>query len=479
MRPTINKTCASPKATLFIVAFVLAFPNYTASFAQAPGAFTSIGDMTAARGGHTATLLLNGQVLITGGRRDGSARAEIFDPVTRTFAATGEMITSRRVHTATLLPDGRVLIAGGFLNNSNSPVASAELYDPSKGTFTATGAMLTARGWHTATLLYDGKVLVAGADHTPELYDPTTGTFTATSVYAGSYTAPVVVTSTLLPDGKVLITGCDCLFRTAPLTELYDPGTGKFGLTGGIGGLLGWWANVNTATLLTNGNVLIVGNIENDGAPADAVLYAPSTQVFSDLGNTSAPHEFSTATLLRDGTVLIAGGQLPGGSGASGTDIYEPATGTFSAAEHMTVGRHSHTATVLSDGTVLMAGGYTSWPAPTSTAEMFVPNLSMPSLVVTDLRFDVAAVTAGASYSVNISGSGITDATFFDVRFTSPETNSSAVGLNWQRGLTASHDVPIGTASGKWTINGVRAHEIETDHTSRFTPVSATITVSP
>ena len=45
------------------------------------------------------------------------------------------------------------------------------------------------------------------------------------------------------------------------------------------------------------------------------------------------------------------------------------------------------------------------------------------------------------------------------------------VVLNWQRGLAASHDVPIGTASGVWTITGVRAHSIDTDHTGDFLPV--------
>ena len=84
-----------------------------------------------------------------------------------------------------------------------------------------------------------------------------------------------------------------------------------------------------------------------------------------------------------------------------------------------------------------------------------------------------------AHRSGNISGSGITAATFFDVRVTSPGSNASAVVLNWQRGLAGSHDVPLGTALGNWTINGVRAHQIEEDHTSSFVPVSATITVSP
>ena len=232
-----------------------------------------------------------------------------------------------------------------------------------------------------------------------------------------------------------------------------------------------------------NGNVLIAGNAENDGLPADAEQYAPSTQTFSNLGKTPAPHEFSTATLLTNGEVLIAGGALPGGSGAGGTDLYDPATGKFSAAENMTIGRHSHTATLLPDGTVLIAGGYSTWlwpaPTPSSTAELYVPRLLIPALVVTDLRSDLAVVTAGASYSVNISGSGLTAETFFDVRFNSPGSNASAVVLNWQRGLAARHEVPIGIASGNWTINGVRAHQIEADHTGSFVPVSSTITVSP
>jgi hypothetical protein len=432
--------------------------------------------MTAPRGGHTAILLPNGKVLIIGGRSDGMTGAEIFDPVTGTFSAAGEMITGRRYPTATLLADGRVLIAGGFLANTNNFTPSAELYDPATGTFTATGSMLTARGWNTATLLYDGRVLVAGSDNTPEVYDPATGTFSVAGAFAGTYIAPEVGTATLLPDGTVLITGCDCRFAL-PLTELYDPVTGTFSLALRDNGPMGWWENVNTATLLRNGNVLIAGNEENDGSPAQALLYTPSTQIFSGIGNPTAPHEFSTATLLPDGEVLIAGGQLVGGSGSGGTDLYDPATGTFSAAGNMTTGRHSHTATLLPDGTVLIAGGYNSWPVPTSSAELYVPRLLTPPLAVTDLRFDSAVVPPGASYSVNIYGSGLTAGTFFDVRFTSPGSSRSAVVLNWQRGTVESHEVPAGLAVGTWTINGVRAHQGDADHTGDFNPVTATIIV--
>ena len=180
---------------------------------------------------------------------------------------------------------------------------------------------------------------------------------------------------------------------------------------------------------------------------------------------------------------MIAGGQLPGGSGAGGTDLYDPGSGKFSAAGNMTTGRHSHTATLLPDGTVLIAGGYNVWlwpdPGGSSSAELYVPRLLRPALVVTDLRFDVAAVTTGGSYSVNVAGSNLTSQTFFDVRFKAPGSNAHNVILNWQKGPAASHDVPAGTAAGSWTIDGIRAHEVEADHTGSFFPVSTTITVSP
>jgi hypothetical protein len=160
-------------------------------------------------------------------------------------------------------------------------------------------------------------------------------------------------------------------------------------------------------------------------------------------------------------------------------EIYDPALDRVSVTGNMIKDRLSNTTTLLNDGRVLIAGGCDGGcdrPA-LADAELYVPSVLVPVPVVTGLRFDRMSVATGSSYSANFSGSNLTDEMFFDVRFTAPGSNDFVVVLNWQTGLAANHGVPAGTTSGIWTINGGRAHRIETDHSGNFVPVSATITV--
>ena len=100
----------------------------------ATGTFSSVGAMAAARYEHTATLLSNGKVLVTGGRNTGNSvnTAELYDPTGATFAAAADTLgTARRAHSATRLADGNVLIVGGF-NAANVGLTTAELYSPAE-----------------------------------------------------------------------------------------------------------------------------------------------------------------------------------------------------------------------------------------------------------------------------------------------------------------------------------------------------------
>ncbi len=113
-----------------------------------PG-WTSTGAMASPRVSSTATLLPNGQVLVSGGYRrdnDSFTTAEVYDPAPGTWSATGTMRSPRYSHTATLLPDGKVLVSGGSPRSGSDPLKTAEVYDLATGTWSATGGLATPIG---------------------------------------------------------------------------------------------------------------------------------------------------------------------------------------------------------------------------------------------------------------------------------------------------------------------------------------------
>ena len=268
------------------------------------------GNMTTPRVNHTATatLLNNGTVLIVGGQSLSTflATAEIYNPTLGTFTnITSSLNPARSGHTATLLADGTVLIAGGISTN-NVVLTSAEIYDPNSQIFTPVGAMNSARYSHTATLLANGKVLIAtGLNNSAELYDPVTQAFSNTGPLTTTRQNP---SATLLPNGQVLIAGGLINGSTGiESAELYDPVAGTFSQTGNLNTARG----AHTATLLTDGTVLIAGGFNVDFNPdilASAEIYNPAASTFTNTGSLIGIRWQHTATLLNDGSVLIAGG---------------------------------------------------------------------------------------------------------------------------------------------------------------------------
>ena len=137
------------------------------------------------RGNLAAVALANNNVLLTGGQSgDIRAEAEIYDVASGTFTATGAPMASPRMwHTATLLADGSVLISGGVaeqpLNSYTLPLATMERYIPATNSFVNAGGMAARRERHSATLLPDGRVLIAGGSsqswmsaNSAEIFDP-------------------------------------------------------------------------------------------------------------------------------------------------------------------------------------------------------------------------------------------------------------------------------------------------------------------
>lgn len=387
------------------------------------GVFVSTGSMSTSRVGHTATLLKNGKVLVTGGYNGTVSvgensfdttlsSAELYDPATGIFTATGSMTTPRGSHTATLLNNGKVLIAGGGVWLSNGTfqgaLQSAELYDPTTGTFTPTGSMVSARYDHTATLLKNGEVLIAGDFNgnsltSAELYDPATGTFIPTGSMVN---ARYSYRATLLNSGMVLITGGNLNGSAGDPADLYDLIPGTFMSTSDmIDSRIG-----HTATLLNNGNVLVWGGTLH-AAPYE--LYDAATGTFVMGAVTGGLHDH-TATLLNSGWVLLAGGTFEG-SALSSAAVYEPDPDFFEPTNgSMSIGRTEHTATLLDNGLVLVAGGIFDG-LPLASADLYVPFRFFPmslsfsnQLMGTTSAFQTVTLTNDGSPAAALGVSGVT-----------------------------------------------------------------------
>ncbi len=387
----------------------------------ATGRWTSTGSLSTPRAAHTATLLPTGQVLVAGGATGTFGTgpvlqsAELYNPRTGRWVTTGSMQSPRAVHTATLLPTGRVLVTGGEDGqlDGSSVLASAELYDPAMGRWTATGSMAESRYNHTATLLSDGSVLVTGGQdesvagealRSTEIYDPRTAQWTLAASMA---TARTGHTATLLADGRVLVTGGNTKSAAGPTAadaetfdprasqptalsdaskpraqftatllpggmvlvaggiyapparlarssaELYNPRSTTWTLTGSMGVARA----SQTATLLPDGRVLVVGGFNTTGILASAEIYDPRTGLWTATGQLHVARAYHTSTLLPDGSVLVVGGLGQTGSALSSAEVYSPRTGTWKLTGSMRAGRASQTATLLADGRVLVAGG--------------------------------------------------------------------------------------------------------------------------
>jgi hypothetical protein len=262
-------------------------------------------------------VLKSGKVLLAG-EHDTLSGAELYNPETGKWSATGKLETGRGGHTATLLPDGKVLIAGGIdYSADGTPIfASAELYDPDKGTWSATGSMTVSRFKHAAVRLGSGEVLVAGGTSTEpsndrplasaEIYNPVAGAWRTVGSMA---TGRELVKAILLPDGRVLAVGGSIghfgKYKALASAEIYDPKTERWTSTGAL-----LKARTQfTMTLLGDGRVLVAGGARPyTSALSTAEIYDPTSATWSAAGSMKTPRWNHRAVLLPNGDVLVVGG---------------------------------------------------------------------------------------------------------------------------------------------------------------------------
>jgi hypothetical protein len=285
---------------------------------------------------HTATLLRDGRVLLAGGiglvegKKTSLQSAEIFDPVTMTFPPDGTSVmgSGRAHHTATTLATGEVLVVGGA-SYSNGVLSnyfdSGVVYNPATNAFTpVSNTMGSPRAFHQSVLLdpvsAGGKVLVVGGEgpegttNTFDIYSPETLKFlegvNATMKRNRSHHCAV-----LLNNGEVLVAGGKTTVDDTSvdsMVEIYSTAEGPYGGFKEQTFTLNVSRMDHTCTRLQTGNVLVAGGLTQTGQATGAgevILVGETGFSVQQLPDVIAPPRFlHTATMLRSGWVLLAGG---------------------------------------------------------------------------------------------------------------------------------------------------------------------------
>ena len=282
--------------------------------------------------------------------------------------------------TATATPTSSVPLPTAQ-GETNAPGPSPTQRPP--GSLEATGAMNPALVQPVAVRLSDGRVLITGGrqkqpngmtmlrSQAAEIYNPDGGTFAPTGSMADPRAGH---TATLLRDGRVLVVGgidaSDGIDNLAT-AELYDPASGTFTRTGS----LAQGRAHHTATLLRDGRVLVAGGYGGGTLSlSSAEIYDPTTGRFTATGSMTSVRQDATAELLADNRVLIAGGlDQYATSALDSAELYDPATGTFSATGSMAKARSRAAIVGLEDGRELLAGGIDTSGKPLNSAEFYDP----------------------------------------------------------------------------------------------------------
>jgi hypothetical protein len=289
--------------------------------------------------------LPDGRLFVAGGHIAadvGLKDTHIYNPTTRTWFRGTDMARGRWYPTATTLPDGRILVVSGdniTQNNVGQPTpfrtqsqTLPEIYDVATNTWTPLPAGQRAMPLYPFMfVLPDGRVVDAGPDLQTRTLNTSTGQWTnvATSTVDGH-------SAVMYRPGKILKSGtwADPDFVGIPASARaqtidFNQPTPAWQDTGSMH----HGRSYHTLTVLPDGKVLATGGmstsdgIDHSKAVYPAEMWDPDTATWTDMASNQVPREYhSSALLLQDGRVLLAGGGAfpPNAQDEKSAEIYSP-----------------------------------------------------------------------------------------------------------------------------------------------------------
>ncbi|MFO0615882.1 MAG: kelch repeat-containing protein [Polyangiaceae bacterium] len=301
--------------------------------------WTAVSPMIMARGDTVAAPIPGEKILLFGG--DTNPFTEIYDSVAGVSAPAAPVTgTCLDNARAVTLADGKVLVIG---------CQATRIYDPASDAWTVSSPNFRFRG--SLTLLADGRALAVGGGSlldSAEIYDPATSTW---SPIPGPNFWRREQSAVLLGDGRVFVVGGEQSIGASATAEIYDP-------------ISNAWAIVASAprpmfraaiARLASGKVLLVGAHDSVNPTATSYLYDPATNVWSSAGETTVPRYSPDATVLSDGRVIVTGGTTDA-LGAK-TDLYDPVTNRWYVGPQLNASRVNASIAKMSDGRIYAFGG--------------------------------------------------------------------------------------------------------------------------
>jgi hypothetical protein len=271
-----------------------------------------------------------------------------------TWAPSGDCTPKRFEQAAGPLADGRVLVTGGQSDPPGNYLTSAKLFQP-PASWSDAASMGQPRGMHTQTLLADGRILVTG--------------------------------------GRILHVNPDGsgLFEYLQSAEIYTPSTNTWAPAASMNEPRGF----HTATLLSNGKVLVAGGV-SPVTLSSAEIYDPVLNTWTEVTPMTQPRWAHAAARMADGRVLVAASWLA----AMTAEIYDPVANTWTATGFLSSGGSNNYLFPLPDGRLLFCDGTVfTYSTATQTWTQGAPMPLGTNYVSADLMKDGRLIVTGGQDS--------------------------------------------------------------------------------